>query len=67
MSQSITTANVKTLPRYYFVQKSMIENAFLTVKNEEEKEDLFVWLVGFLTSSSTDRLYRGRRKRGRRR
>ena len=26
-------------------------------------QDLFVWLVGFLTSSSTSRLYRGRAPR----
>ena len=28
----------------------------------EKNKILFVWLVGFLTSSSTTRLYRGREK-----
>ena len=31
--------------------------------SESVDEDLFVWLVGFLTSSSTTRLYRGRAPR----
>ena len=45
------------------VKKRETEREREIKKEREEEEDLVGWLVGFLKSSSTTRLYRGRAPR----